>query len=68
MDSGMLLLIIVLGGLSLYFICSPTSLLAPWLDKYCKQEKDSWTGENIGDGKPSKPKKKRVYKKRSKKK
>jgi hypothetical protein len=49
------------------------------LDKYCKREKDSWRGEDVGESliksvneeapPPIKPKgKKRKYKKRSKKK
>jgi hypothetical protein len=81
MDSGMLLLIIVLGGLSLYFIVSPTSLIGPWLHNYSKKEKEQWSGETIepeplihyDDKGPhtvkdaKKPKKKRVYKRRKKK-
>ena len=47
MDDGMLLLLIVLGGLMLYMLFSPTSLIGPWLDKYCREEKRKWGGEDI---------------------
>jgi hypothetical protein len=78
MDSAMLLLLLVLVGVVTYLLFSPTSLLGPRLDKYCKREKDSWSGEDVGESliksvneeaPPIKPKgKKRKYKKRSKKK
>ena len=91
MDSGMVLLLLVLGGVMVYMLFSPTSLIGPWLDKHCKRERDAWSGEDIEphyqEGTPftpaldipfndpevpnrpskKKPKKKRVYKKRSKK-
>jgi uncharacterized Tic20 family protein len=78
MDSAMLLLLIVLVGVVTYLLFSPTSLLGPMLDKYCKREKESWTGEDVGESliksvneeapPTPKTKKKRKYKKRSKKK
>ena len=43
MDSGMLVLLLVLGGVLLYLIFSPTSLIGPWLDKYCREEKRRWS-------------------------
>ena len=47
MDSGMLVLLLVLGGLMVYMIFSPTSLIGPWLDKHCKRERESWSGEDV---------------------
>ena len=47
MDSGMVLLLLVLGGVMVYMLFSPTSLIGPWLDKYCKEEKRKWGGEDI---------------------
>ena len=68
MDSGMLLLLLVLGGIMMYVVFDPKSLIGPWLDKYCKDEKDRWTGEPIEPHyQESTPKKKRKYKKRTKK-
>jgi hypothetical protein len=81
MDSAMLLLLIVLVGVVTYLLFSPTSLLGPMLDKYCKREKESWSGEDVGESliksvneeapptpEPTPKGKKRKYKKRSKKK
>ena len=48
MESGMLVLLLVLGGLMVYMLFSPTSLIGPWLDKFCKKE-DKWTGEDVGE-------------------
>ena len=47
MDSAMVLLLLVLGGVLVYMLFSPTSLIGPWLDKYCKEEKRKWGGEDI---------------------
>ena len=47
MESAMLALLLVLGGLLTYMVFSPTSLIGPWLDKYCKEEKRRWSGEDI---------------------
>jgi hypothetical protein len=47
MDSAMVLLLLVLGGVMVYMVFAPTSLIGPWLDKYCKDEKRSWSGEDI---------------------
>ena len=47
MDSGMLVLLLVLGGVLLYLIFSPSSIIGPWLDKYCREEKRRWSGETI---------------------
>jgi hypothetical protein len=47
MESAMLVLLLVLGGLMVYMVFSPTSLIGPWLDKYCKEEKRRWSGEDI---------------------
>ena len=47
MDSAMVLLLLVLGGVMVYMVFSPTSLIGPWLDKYCKEEKRKWGGEDI---------------------
>ena len=46
MESAMLILLLVLGGLMVYMLFSPTSLIGPWLDKYCKKEKESWGDKN----------------------
>ena len=79
MDSSMVILLLVLGGVMVYMVFSPTSLIGPWLDRYSKKEKESWSGEDVGEslihqddkGVPHitspKPKKKRVYKRRKKK-
>ena len=82
MESAMLLLLIVLGGVMVYMLFSPSSLIGPWLDRYSKKEKESWSGEDVGESlihqddkgvphttpvKKKKPKKKRVYKRRKKK-
>ena len=47
MESAMLVLLLVLGGVMVYMVFSPTSLIGPWLDKYCKEEKRKWGGEDI---------------------
>ena len=47
MDSAMVLLLLVLGGVLVYMLFSPTSLIGPWLDKYCKEEKRKWGGEDV---------------------
>ena len=47
MESGMLVLLLLLGGIMVYMVFSPTSLIGPWLDKYCKEEKRKWGGEDI---------------------
>ena len=47
MDSGMVLLLLVLGGLLTYMVFSPTSLIGPWLDRHCRKERDAWSGEDI---------------------
>ena len=47
MESAMLVLLLVLGGVMVYMVFSPTSLIGPWLDKYCKEEKRKWGGEYI---------------------
>ena len=47
MDSAMVLLLLVLGGVLVYMLFSPTSLIGPWLDKYCREEKRKWGGEDI---------------------
>ena len=104
MESAMLVLLLVLGGVMVYLLFSPTSIIGPWLDEHCREEKRKWSGEDITPeyntnqdihdaisqekvpftpaldipfddpevpNRPSKttkkPKKKRVYKKRSKK-
>ena len=79
MDSGMIVLLIVLGGTLVYLVFSPTSLIGPWLDKYCTKEKQEWSGKDavihqddkgiphMTPIKKKKPKKKRVYKRRKKK-
>jgi len=81
MDSGMVILLLVLGGVMVYMVFSPTSLIGPWLDRHCKKEREEWSSEDAGEtlihqddtGVPHitspKPKgKKRKYKKRGKKK
>ena len=47
MESGMLVLLLLLGGIMVYMVFSPTSLIGPWLDKYCREEKRKWGGEDI---------------------
>ena len=47
MESAMVALLIVLGGVMVYMLFSPTSLIGPWLDKYCREEKRKWGGEDI---------------------
>ena len=47
MESGMLVLLLVLGGLMVYMVFSPTSLIGPWLDRHCKRERDAWSGEDV---------------------
>ena len=47
MESGMLVLLLVLGGLMVYMVFSPTSQIGPWLDKHCKRERDAWSGEDV---------------------
>ena len=47
MDSAMILLLLVLGGVLLYLLFSPSSIIGPWLDKYCREEKRRWSGETI---------------------
>jgi hypothetical protein len=75
MDSAMVILLLVLGGIMVYMVFSPTSLIGPWLDRYSKKEKEQWTGETIEpEPQPIKkkvqdtkqPKKKRVYKRKRK--
>jgi len=76
MDSAMLLLLLVLVGVLTYLLFSGKSCISKTLDKYCQREKESWTGEDVGESliksvneeAPPKTKKKRKYKKRSKKK
>jgi hypothetical protein len=65
MDSGMLILLLVLGGIMVYMLFSPTSLIGPWLDRYSKTEKEQWSGETKVQG-TKQPKKKRVYKRKRK--
>ena len=48
MDSGMIVLLLVLGGVMVYMLFSPTSLIGPWLDKCCRKD-DKWTGEDVGE-------------------
>jgi hypothetical protein len=82
MDSGMIVLLLVLGGVIVYMLFSPTSLVGPWLDRHCKKEREEWSSEDVEDTliqsvnadievppkpKKKKPKKKRVYKRRKKK-
>jgi hypothetical protein len=69
MDSGMVVLLLVLGGVMVYMVFSPTSLIGPWLDRYSIKEKEQWSGEDVEPEpiKKKKPKKKRVYKRRKKK-
>mgnify|MGYP006090518977 CR=1 FL=1 len=77
MDAAMLLLLLVLVGLVTYILFCPTSFVGPWLDKYCKREKDEWSGDSVykdQDGVPfvtpveqKSKKRKRKYKKRIKK-
>ena len=47
MESAMLALLLVLGGLLTYMVFSPTSLIGPWLDRHCRKERDAWSGEDI---------------------
>ena len=47
MESAMLVLLLVLGGVMVYMLFAPTSLIGPWLDKYCREEKRKWGGEDI---------------------
>ena len=47
MDSAMLLLLLVLVGVLTYMLFAPTSIIGPWLDRYCRDEKRSWGGEDI---------------------
>ena len=78
MDSAMLLLLLVLVGVLTYLLFSGKSCISKTLDKYCQREKESWTGEDVGESliksvneeapPTPKTKKKRKYKKRSKKK
>jgi len=78
MDSAMLLLLLVLVGVLTYLLFSGKSCVSKALDKHCQREKESWTGEDVGESliksvneetpPAPKPKKKRKYKKRSKKK
>ena len=71
----MLLLLLVLVGVLTYLLFSGKSCISKTLDKYCQREKESWTGEDVGESliksvneEAPKTKKKRKYKKRSKKK
>ena len=48
MESAMLVLLLVLGGVMVYMLFSPTSLIGPWLDKCCRKD-DKWTGEDVGE-------------------
>ena len=84
MDSGMVILLLVLGGIMVYMVFSPTSLIGPWLDRHCKKEREEWSSENVEDTliqsvnadievpqptpKKKKPKKKKRVYKRRKKK
>ena len=47
MESAMLALLLVLAGLLTYMLFSPTSIIGPWLDRHCKKERESWSGEPI---------------------
>jgi len=47
MESAMVVLLLVLGGLLTYMVFSPTSLIGPWLDRYCREEKRKWGGEDV---------------------
>ena len=47
MESAMLALLLILVGLLTYMVFSPTSIIGPWLDRHCKKERDSWSGEDI---------------------
>jgi len=49
MESPMLVLLLVLAGVFVYLIFSPKSIIGPYLDKYCKEKKERWTGETIGE-------------------
>jgi len=49
MESAMLALLLILIGLLTYMIFSPTSIIGPWLDKYCKKEKENWSGKDVED-------------------
>ena len=42
-DGGMVLLLLVLGAIITYLLFSKGF----WLDKYCKDERESWSGEDI---------------------
>mgnify|MGYP001426221848 CR=1 FL=1 len=47
MESAMVLLLLVLVGVLTYILFSPRSIVGPWLDEYCKEEKRKWGGEDI---------------------
>ena len=47
MESAMIALLLVLVGVLTYILFSPTSIIGPWLDKYCQEEKELWKGEDI---------------------
>ena len=47
MESAMLALLLILVGLLTYMIFSPTSIIGPWLDRHCKRERESWSGEDV---------------------
>ena len=49
MESAMLALLLVLAGVFVYLIFSPTSIIGPYLDKYCKDKQEKWTGEDVGE-------------------
>ena len=35
-------LLLILVGILTYLLFSPTSIIGPWLDRLCQDEKDSW--------------------------
>ena len=47
MESAMLLLLIVLVCILTYILFSPTSIIGPWLDRHCRKERNSWSGEDV---------------------
>lgn len=48
MESAMVLLLLILVGILTYMLFSPKSIIGPWLDKYCQDEKERWMGEDVG--------------------
>ena len=53
----MVLLLLILVGILTYMLFSPKSIIGPWLDKYCQDEKGRWMGEDIGPIMPKTTKK-----------